>query len=899
MKTRRILLFALGLILWYHPLFGQFSGGKGSPDEPFKVATAADLSNVRNYRTFYFIQIANIDLSGTNWVPIAGGGTADLFTGNYDGNGYTISNLVIDRPSTANVGLFGHLGEGTLINPAVIRDVHLVNVNVAGGRGTGSLVGRVTGNIYTLIEGCSASGVAEKRSVTGDAATGGLVGSNNSATETPGGTNNPIISKCWAAIDVTYSGAGPGGLAAEKFGGLSGCNQKGTILDSYARGSVTVERDAPWSWTVKNIGGLAGCILYRGVIERSYATGAVTANADVDAGTFGGLVGNVGTGGNKGVVVDSYWDTETTTQGSSAGGTGLTTAQMKDQSNFIGFDFTNVWDIDDGSTNDGYPFLRDVSVTKYVTWKRAFSDDWNTAGNWSSDGVPGANDIAYVPMAGTYPIIHGAAPTVKGLSIADGANLTIGPQGKLTVTDVLLSSDTASAITIQSDGTHTGSLIAPGGKGLITVERWLVHDQWHIVGVPVQGQDIETALLLPANSIASHGSDPVTYGGSAYNEGTNNWNAYYNSEMEADSFKLGEGYLIRRGGANGVVSFTGILANSEVPWDITRTGYGWNCLGNPYPSALAAVSDAAETDFLTTNAGALDDSFEALYVWDPGANDYVIVNHAKTGWDTDYLQSGQGFIVRADAAGQATFTSDMQSHQPTQEFKSGGTPWPGFVVAVTKEEHTARTILSFHTTMTAGLDPGYDAGVFKHNPELVLYTQLLEDNGVDFGLQCLPQSSLEGAVIPLGIEMTQPGEVTFHIRLSGMPENRCVVLEDRLSEQSTWFTHESDVYMATLAEEDTGYGRFYLSVGEITGSKSIPEDPFTVYYRAGKLYLHKEIQGKGEAALYDLNGRKIAGYSLNHTNRHIIAAPPVNGIYIVKVQDETTIRAARVLITND
>jgi hypothetical protein len=37
--------------------------------------------------------------------------------------------------------------------------------------------------------------------------------------------------------------------------------------------------------------------------------------------------------------------------------TGLSTAQMKDSVNYSGWDFTAVWNID-GTTNDGYPFLR-------------------------------------------------------------------------------------------------------------------------------------------------------------------------------------------------------------------------------------------------------------------------------------------------------------------------------------------------------------------------------------------------------------------------------------------------------------------------------------------------------------------------------------------------------------
>jgi hypothetical protein len=55
-------------------------------------------------------------------------------------------------------------------------------------------------------------------------------------------------------------------------------------------------------------------------------------------------------------VNNSYWDIETSNQPSSAAGTGNTTAQMKDQTNFLNWDFNNIWAINPG-TQTGYPFL--------------------------------------------------------------------------------------------------------------------------------------------------------------------------------------------------------------------------------------------------------------------------------------------------------------------------------------------------------------------------------------------------------------------------------------------------------------------------------------------------------------------------------------------------------------
>ncbi len=71
----------------------------------------------------------------------------------------------------------------------------------------------------------------------------------------------------------------------------------------------------------------------------------------------GGLTGFIGTGGNVGTTISSYWDTQTSGQTTSASGTGKITAEMKTAATFTGWDFTTIWDIESGK-NDGYPYLR-------------------------------------------------------------------------------------------------------------------------------------------------------------------------------------------------------------------------------------------------------------------------------------------------------------------------------------------------------------------------------------------------------------------------------------------------------------------------------------------------------------------------------------------------------------
>lgn len=79
-----------------------FSGGNGSSENPYQIATAADLvqlSNLTNdtgaskYLDKYYVQTADIDLGGRQWIPIA---SSNTFSGFYDGQSHCISGLVLD-----------------------------------------------------------------------------------------------------------------------------------------------------------------------------------------------------------------------------------------------------------------------------------------------------------------------------------------------------------------------------------------------------------------------------------------------------------------------------------------------------------------------------------------------------------------------------------------------------------------------------------------------------------------------------------------------------------------------------------------------------------------------------------------------------------------------------------
>ena len=178
---------------------------------------------------------------------------------------------------------------------------------------------------------------------------GGLVGRNGSSTGYGTTLDNSYST---GAVTVSNSnGANVGGLVGENY-------SSATLNDSYSMASVTINNgDAD-----DNVGGLVGENYWKSTVNRSYSTGAVTSDV---AGNVGGLVGN--NYDDNCIVNNSFWDTETSGQDNSDGGSGKTTAEMNDACTFIsvGWSFApsgstagGTWTIDEASAyNSGYPAL--------------------------------------------------------------------------------------------------------------------------------------------------------------------------------------------------------------------------------------------------------------------------------------------------------------------------------------------------------------------------------------------------------------------------------------------------------------------------------------------------------------------------------------------------------------
>ncbi|MEP1905748.1 MAG: hypothetical protein ABJJ29_19235, partial [Nitratireductor sp.] len=294
------------------------------------IATAHQLQLMSQNLGADYTLVGDIDMTGA-FTANSGGNYGDVwgssgfnpigtFSGNFNGQGHTITDLTINRGSINNVGLFRVL-TGT------VSDIGLVGGSITGNGDSGTLVGAVNAS-GSVTRAYSTAAI----SANGNFA-GGLIGHN------------------YGTVSLSYAGGAVTSTAASA-GGLVGMNDVGgTISDSYATGAVTAATYA---------GGFAGG--NRGTLEHVYSSGLVSGG-----GGNGGL-----TPYNVGTITESYWDTQTS--GTTSGyGTALTTAQL--QGTFpTGFSGA-VW----GTGANLYPYFNwQYATTPVAVSGKAYSDSGTT-----------------------------------------------------------------------------------------------------------------------------------------------------------------------------------------------------------------------------------------------------------------------------------------------------------------------------------------------------------------------------------------------------------------------------------------------------------------------------------------------------------------------------------------
>ncbi|HAH25869.1 MAG TPA: hypothetical protein DCL77_19280, partial [Prolixibacteraceae bacterium] len=430
-----------------------------------------------------------------------------------------------------------------------------------------------------------------------------------------------------------------------------------------------------------------------------------------------------------------------------------------------------------------FKFGEDPAGGNTYTWIGAADMDWNNTANWNTAIVPTIADDASLPAGvPNYPVINSRVDCYN-LTLARGASLTISPSGAMTVAELMTIN--SGRLIIQSDATGTGSLIAGNAVSTPTATalRLLPANAWTMVSSPLNGQTISGFLTTPMNNFTLL-TDGASRGMMDFNPATNAWNPLFTNSTEGNIIE-GKGYSMRlQGTTDATVLFTGALEAGPV--SVVTELDKWNCVGNPYTSAIGMTSSASSADnFLARNSSHLDPVY-GIYVWDRsnGGNQlsgsYTAISNVPSPGTTGFeLQQGQAFMVKMKpTVNDVVFNRSMQIHDPSLALKSAQADWAIIRLAATVNNQRSSAVIGFSQDMTSGLDVTYDAGLFRGPSDLSLCSYLLNGDTIPFSIQALPDNQYEYMIIPLGLESKAGGEVTFSAEVLNLPSPGRAILED-------------------------------------------------------------------------------------------------------------------------
>lgn len=525
----RISLIVFFQITWIRYTFS----GKGTEKSPYLIKNANDLVGLaavvnagNTMAGKYLRQTADIDMTGVpDWTPIAkattSGSSRNPFSGTYDGRGHRIKNFVYNNAETSYFGLFGVLGESSVVKSIVLDESCSITAK--------SYVGGIAARSFGRIEDCVNYGKVTATGTAGQVPTlmvGGIVG------------NGKVLTNCANYGDVTGNpnASGFSSDGGTNVGGIAGnarilvnCRNYGAVIGGGLVGGV-VGQVSDHQSTLKNpMGVVSGCANYGTVNAREKAGGLVgllggimedcynQGTVKVEKTTVGGLVGIANTNrnangrGDMAGVFNSYH-------------TGSVQYGSEEAEPVAGHLIGSATGVDVNGKSLGNLYYQEVGILPaignydagdYATampltamQAQEFVDKLNGYANISLYGVTwtqGDSESQNLPVCGSFETLKDYACDLTGLTVNDSAALldkngnyyfvlpydadlakvtvatTVSPRATVTPADgaVDFSNGRVDFVVTAEDGTHSKTYpvtvtkaASPNGLSMLRLNSW-------------------------------------------------------------------------------------------------------------------------------------------------------------------------------------------------------------------------------------------------------------------------------------------------------------------------------------------------------------------------------------------------------------------------------------------
>lgn len=553
--------------------------------------------------------------------------------------------------------------------------------------------------------------------------------------------------------------------------------------------------------------------------------------------------------------------------------------------------------------SNGCAVVKNITVNNNTkTWTGASSQLWNDPTNWIPNGVPTATNCVVIPNT-TQITGTGYNALAKNLTIKATGNLELQSSNNLTVED-WVNVDASGVFNIRNNASliqtnnfaNTGSVNAQRTANI----RRLDYVYWSspVANFPVTSISTGT----PSNVIYKWLPTTTTTYASNFGNWTNT----------TENMVTGKGYIVRgpnsfsTTAANYTATFTGVPNNGTITTPISRSTYNgpsyagptstlvtanddnFNLVGNPYPSAIRAIS------FLNANTniagfvniwthGSLPststiDPFYANYVYNYTSADYISYNAsgASSGPGTfnGYIGSGQGFFVvmnhsSASTSETVTFNNSMRSaaysnsqFYRTSENETTSTEtepernriWLDLIK--TSDNTNRRTMVGYIEGATNEKDRLYDA-LGSEKQAFNIYSLIPNENEVQV---------IQGRALPfdtndqvqLGVNIPQNGEYKVGIAtLDGFftDVSQNIFLEDKLLVITHNLRNSPYTFTGTLGRSND---RFVLKFTEqsLSNDDNVFASDIKIY-ATNNLNIESEKLDISKVEVYDIIGKKL------------------------------------------
>ena len=379
--------------VWNGSVATSFESGSGTESNPYVIKTGAQLAYLaqstnsgNTYSGKYFVLENDINLSGREWTPIGKGSDTSgsdystlSFSGVFDGNHHTISNLKINNTVLKRAGLFGALNNATVKSLGITEaDIKISQNNII----SGGVIGGTLSN--TTVSECFASGavyVVDNDNTNSHCANAGMIAGRTDGTINI--TNCFAVGNVYGTMPYTWNAYVGGLFGAHNTGAfeMKNCYFNGQVKSSGASSSYA--------------GGLVGIPGSNNTkISNSFVVGEVIA----ETGSL--YAGNIISKWSSYAydVTNCYYNISISGQ-SENNGTYTTLSNLKSQSwiaSNLGWNFNTVWEF---GTKSDYPVLRGFSQATsgtVITPEPSVADVWNGSVATSFESGSGTESNPYV-----------------------------------------------------------------------------------------------------------------------------------------------------------------------------------------------------------------------------------------------------------------------------------------------------------------------------------------------------------------------------------------------------------------------------------------------------------------------------------------------------------------------